>query len=852
MEILEKLMEHNILEMANIISTCIRWIMWRVVTTLALLVNGIEKSITKIYNINGFFDSPEVTMLIDKYKPLIWVILGISIAALGFKIMFNRKQNRDELPANILFSILMLVLLPTLMTKLDSITSIAVKDVASEYTSSANELIKNNIYDLYYLDANNYDLSKKNNINSAEILSVNESETIDLEEVNNKGVLGKKIEFDKNGNKKLEDLESGWFKIDEEYYRYGIDFLTIIVTLGAMGITLMCVGLKVARLIFELAFNKLLATFFAFADIGDGKKLKEIIKHIFSIFIVIFATAIMTKLYVIFSSWLGTSLGNAGLSANGIAKMIVLVGGSIAVIDGPNIIERIIGIDAGLKNGWSAVIAGYGLGKGAINGISTLSNGVKNLVKTTAVGVSMGAGAVNGIFDKNNINDSNKDTNDKNNDNNNNLNNSLEEDMKNSNNTENKSSNSDDNKSKNIKENDEIKNVNMNTIEEEMKANKNLNSNSFNDNKNTNSIEDEMNGINHSNNDNSVSDNDSNERISDTNNNIIYSNANSRELKDINKNNDRSNSGNIQEEMYRNQASVSKIDGDSIINPNNIDNLNNEMNKGDLNNLTSKDIIKSAVSLDNFNNKESLTGEMNRNNPNNLNSREALKDESINSSNSFRNASANLDNSNSRESLNSEMNRNNPNNLNSREALKDESINSSNSFRNASANLDNSNSRESLNSEINRNNPNNLNSKENFKNEGIINDGVNVDNSNSRESINGEMKSNFSNLGSSNSFKDEGVNNSADIRNNESRSIKNDNGMRYKEGVENIQSKEVQGNLNLDDRTKNKNVVGKMENRTIGEYTRDKVKSSKFIDDLARSYNLGKNTGSKWNVKNKK
>ncbi|WP_294196887.1 pLS20_p028 family conjugation system transmembrane protein [uncultured Clostridium sp.] len=852
MEILEKLMEHNILEMANIISTCIRWIMWRVVTTLALLVNGIEKSITKIYNINGFFDSPEVTMLIDKYKPLIWVILGISIAALGFKIMFNRKQNRDELPANILFSILMLVLLPTLMTKLDSITSIAVKDVASEYTSSANELIKNNIYDLYYLDANNYDLSKKNNINSAEILSVNESETIDLEEVNNKGVLGKKIEFDKNGNKKLEDLESGWFKIDEEYYRYGIDFLTIIVTLGAMGITLMCVGLKVARLIFELAFNKLLATFFAFADIGDGKKLKEIIKHIFSIFIVIFATAIMTKLYVIFSSWLGTSLGNAGLSANGIAKMIVLVGGSIAVIDGPNIIERIIGIDAGLKNGWSAVIAGYGLGKGAINGISTLSNGVKNLVKTTAVGVSMGAGAVNGIFDKNNINDSNKDTNDKNNDNNNNLNNSLEEDMKNSNNTENKSSNSDDNKSKNIKENDEIKNVNMNTIEEEMKANKNLNSNSFNDNKNTNSIEDEMNGINHSNNDNSVSDNDSNERISDTNNNIIYSNANSRELKDINKNNDRSNSGNIQEEMYRNQASVSKIDGDSMINPNNIDNLNNEMNKGDLNNLTSKDIIKSAVSLDNFNNKESLNDEITRNNSSNLNSREALKGESVNNNNAIKDDQVSLDNFNNKESLSGEMNRNNPNNLNSREALKDESINSSNSFRNASANLDNSNSRESLNSEINRNNPNNLNSKENFKNEGIINDGVNVDNSNSRESLNGEMKSNFSNLGSSNSFKDEGVNNSADIRNNESRSIKNDNGMRYKEGVENIQSKEVQGNLNLDDRTKNKNVVGKMENRTIGEYTRDKVKSSKFIDDLARSYNLGKNTGSKWNVKNKK
>ncbi|MGN1029112.1 MAG: pLS20_p028 family conjugation system transmembrane protein, partial [Bacilli bacterium] len=392
MQILEKLLENNILELTGIVTGAIRWILWKIIILLTMLVNGVEKAITKIYNVNGFFYSQEVNSFIDRYKPIVWVILAISVGILGFKIMFNKKQNRGELPANILFSILILVLLPTLMVKLENMTSLAVKDVASEYTSSANQLIKNNVYDLYYLDSNGFDLTKKNNINEANILNISENETIDEDEVQNKTVFSKKLVFDKNGNKKLEDLDKGWLKIDEEYYRYGIDFLTIIVTLSAMGITLICIGLKVARLIFELAFNKFLATLFAFADIGDGKKLKEIVKHIFSIFAVIFATAVMTKLYVLFSSWLGTSLGNAGLSTNGIAKLIILVGASIAVIDGPNIIERILGIDAGLKNGWSAVMASYGLGKGVASGVSALGDGAKKLGRSALMGASMGAG----------------------------------------------------------------------------------------------------------------------------------------------------------------------------------------------------------------------------------------------------------------------------------------------------------------------------------------------------------------------------------------------------------------------------------------------------------------------------
>ena len=746
---LEKLMQNNILEMAGIISNCIRWVLWKIVTLLSLLVNSIEKAVTKIYNINGFFNSPEVTVLIDKYKTLVWIILAISIGILGFKIMFNRKQNRGELPSNILFSILIVVLLPTLMTKLDNMTSIAVKDVASEYTSSANELIKNNIYDLYYLDSNNFDLNNKNNIDSKEILVVDANETIDLGEVNNKGVLGKKIKFDKNGNKKLEDLETGWFKIDEEYYRYGIDFLSIIVTLGAMGITLICIGLKVARLIFELAFNKLLATLFAFADIGDGKKLKEIIKHIFSMFIVIFSTAIMTKLYVIFSSWLGTSLGNAGLSANGVAKMIVLVGGSIAVIDGPNIIERILGIDAGLKNGWSAVMAGYGLGKGAMNGINSLSEGIKSIGKTTALGASMGAGALSGMFgkDKNSNITNDDDKKDKNNDNNNISNSNIEQDMKNSDSSKNENSNVADNKSKAPGDNKKINNDSISNIEAEMNKAKNGNSNNIIDNKgidslkdinkngHLNSIEEEMNKSKNSN------------LNKDTDNKAIPIGISSKNMKDINRNRD--NNININ------------------INPNN-DIANKNID-------TTKDINNPKYNND-------IEGEM----------------EQINGINPNR---SNLGNINPKDSLNNEMSDNKGINTNR-------------------GNLDSISPKGGLNEEIR-------------DNKDIDTNRSNVDSVSPKDNLN------------------DGIGKSKEINSNNSDNINSKN------GFENIRPKETDNTSNskLDNsnnKTREENLVGKMENRTIGEYAKDKVKSSKFIDDLNRSYNLGKNSTSKWNIKRKK
>ena len=190
------------------------------------------------------------------------------------------------------------------------------------------------------------------------------------------------------------------------YYRYNIDFISVIISLGAIGIAFVCIMLKVIRLLFELAFNKLFITLLAFADISDGKRLKEMVKHIISIFIVIFITAVLTNMYMLYNSWITKSLVANGLGNNGILKILFIVGGAIAVIDGPNLVERILGIDAGLKSSWGTLMAGYGVTKGALNSGKLLAGVVPKLGNGLALGMAGASGAMSGMFagkDKNNI-----------------------------------------------------------------------------------------------------------------------------------------------------------------------------------------------------------------------------------------------------------------------------------------------------------------------------------------------------------------------------------------------------------------------------------------------------------------
>nr|WP_214891407.1 hypothetical protein [Exiguobacterium sp. s142] len=154
---------------------------------------------------------------------------------------------------------------------------------------------------------------------------------------------------------------------NQYYYRYQPNWLTIFVTLGIMGFTLFSIAYKLARLSFELAFNYVLAILVAPADLHSGQKTKKVIQSILNTFLVIILIFVSIKLYTIGTAYLAETL-------DGFAYLISLIAFSVALIDGPNMVERLFGIDAGLKRGWGVALGAYAAGKGVTSaGIHAVS-----------------------------------------------------------------------------------------------------------------------------------------------------------------------------------------------------------------------------------------------------------------------------------------------------------------------------------------------------------------------------------------------------------------------------------------------------------------------------------------------
>lgn len=385
----------------NIIAYCLRWFGWCIINGLAKLSNGMESITNKIYTLNNFFDSEGIKEIIDSFYPLIFIALGLSIVYISYKLITDREFKGSKIINNITLSVAVIILLPWLMLQLNDATNYgisAIKEKGSiESSTTADQVIKSNLTDLYYLDSKNFKVDNndnKNNIPIENIKDININEEIDDKKVGNKDVFKNKIILDGNGKKTTEKLSKEFFGLSQEkYFRYNFNFWIISISILCSLLVLLLTSLKVARLVYELAFIKIFAIFYAFADLGSGQGIRQILKHILSVFAVIFTTSILLKIYTLFSGFVSSQS-----DLDMFAKMIFLIGGSIAVIDAPNIVERIFGIDAGLKSAWGIVAGAYSAAKGASK-LGEMASNIGNSMVSAGAGVK---GLTNGFFSSQN------------------------------------------------------------------------------------------------------------------------------------------------------------------------------------------------------------------------------------------------------------------------------------------------------------------------------------------------------------------------------------------------------------------------------------------------------------------
>ena len=376
----------------------VRWFGWWIIKGLTSLVNTLEGAIRKVISLTDFFDSPEITKLISDFKPAIFIFLALSLACVGLFIFFSKKFDKKAVPTNIFLATMAILLLPVGMSKLNQLTQAGINVVYGEFKSMANETIKNNIIDVYKFDDNNFtskDVSPKNYISKEMITSIDINESIDKSQTKNEKVFENKVVPKKGGGYELKRID-GMFKIDNYYYRWKCNFWIIIISLLATAGTLGLSILKIGRLIFELAFNKVFGIFMAYLDVASGQRLKKIVQRILTLFAVMFCMALMLKIYLIFTTWISSK--NLG-----VLEVIMMIVVSFAVIDGPNIVEEILGVDAGLSSAWKMIAGLYAgskmgseLAKGAGKAASGLAKFMSGAGEKVAMGMAGGVGFATG------------------------------------------------------------------------------------------------------------------------------------------------------------------------------------------------------------------------------------------------------------------------------------------------------------------------------------------------------------------------------------------------------------------------------------------------------------------------
>ncbi|ASI36852.1 hypothetical protein A0126_18735 (plasmid) [Exiguobacterium sp. N4-1P] len=360
----------DLLSISDLVSDALRSVGWLFVRGLSFIIDGLEQITNDILLLKTFFNNPQVVEFVQTIQPFLYVILAGSFLFTGYLMIFQKKFDREGFLINLFITLLVLGLLSPTMVKTSEFTDTAITSFNQDgmyenqdHTLSQSVLQKN-VHDLVEYDKTAFEdtkIKKTNSIPASQIKNIDINDVFDSDEYRlskeGEDISQNKLAWNGKEMTEIELDQSGVEWNNQYYYRYHPNWLTILVTLGVMGFTLFSIAYKLARLSFELAFNYVLAILIAPADLHSGQKTKKVIQSILNTFLVIILIFVSIKLYTIGTAYLADTL-------DGLAYLIALIAFSAALIDGPNMVERLFGIDAGLKRGWGVALGAYAVGKG--------------------------------------------------------------------------------------------------------------------------------------------------------------------------------------------------------------------------------------------------------------------------------------------------------------------------------------------------------------------------------------------------------------------------------------------------------------------------------------------------------
>ena len=372
---------------SNIFGNAIRFMGYNILQLFKLFLDGANNVLDNVYKMFSFYNGTNVNSYINNLIGFLWIPCVISILILGFQLIFNSKNRPDanKILQNGLIITILVTGMPALLSTTASMTKEFVNgDFNSRGSHTSDQVIAQCLTDYEYLydwDQQRFVVTDENTLNSyvatndyTRVNSIDINETIRYDNAGNPFapncdkwdsrdpvcMLCTIVTMKSDGTYQCEHIdEPQWWEFfsDSYFYRYDIDYVTCLITLGAMAVAIIFSAIKVARILWELAIYRVLAMFFSHADLHNGEKLKEIIKAFAGSFIVIIVNVMLLKFFMVFSGWLSSQ------SIDGFSKSVMLISVAIAVIDGPNLCQKLIGVDAGIRSAAATVGAVYAAGK---------------------------------------------------------------------------------------------------------------------------------------------------------------------------------------------------------------------------------------------------------------------------------------------------------------------------------------------------------------------------------------------------------------------------------------------------------------------------------------------------------
>lgn len=367
----------------TIVHFLFRQLGWSIIKGMCFIVNGLSSAVFSVNSATGgILTDKNVESLMEKVRYIGFALLGLVLVYIGIQFVI-KPQKAGTITTNFIVGILVFISLPTLVMGSYKIVESGIAYLGNgQISSMGTQVLTQNITDVYEYDQNGLspNLATKSSFAASSdpngILNIDPVEMIDSGSMQNKDFWGNTVTTDASGNQKLKGLGDGKilgfsFPIfSQQYYRWNFDWLNIFISLGVTAFALVMTGIKIARIIIELVIKQTLGQVLGLLDIHTGQKMKQCLQSILSSLVALFGCSLMLQFYIIATAAVVKNTGNI------FVKLLVELALAWVVIDGPDIFERMFGMDVGIKHPMATMYGLQSLGH-AITGTGRAITGTR-------------------------------------------------------------------------------------------------------------------------------------------------------------------------------------------------------------------------------------------------------------------------------------------------------------------------------------------------------------------------------------------------------------------------------------------------------------------------------------------